>query len=292
MEIIRRELDKYRIPSDSEIKVISNKEGIIACAVYTKDESYFLKYFENVEYRREITYYKLLNNLGVKTIKVIDSCKTSILLENIKSSNKYRLATKEDMNHPEVVKSLALWYKDLHTKGYNHLLENSDVEFYSEINLLTSDNVSMVRLKSGYDNDDFWYKFEKSLTSVQEYIKKNKTLTYNDFYYVNMVVSNDLKEAFMFDYNLLGEGLKYFDVRNVSYWLTDDNKNLFLQNYGTYNENEVLINDILSPIIGLVIAYRREIFPDWAESDRNDLLSGNLLKKLENFLLRDIQIKS
>ena len=36
-----------------------------------------------------------------------------------------------------------------------------------------------------------------------------RTLTYNDFYYTNMMVAKDKSSALMFDYNLLGKGYVY-----------------------------------------------------------------------------------
>jgi len=41
------------------------------------------------------------------------------------------------------------------------------------------------------------------------------TLTYNDFYWSNFIVRKDRQAALMFDYNLLGRGYRYSDMRNV-----------------------------------------------------------------------------
>ena len=64
------------------------------------------------------------------------------------------------------------------------------------------------------------------IEKVTPFYERHKTITYNDFFYGNLIVSEELKEAFMFDYNLAGEGLKYFDVRNVIYGLGNKMKEL------------------------------------------------------------------
>jgi hypothetical protein len=60
----------------------------------------------------------------------------------------------------------------------------------------------------------------------------DETLTYNDFYWTNLAVSSDRKEALMFDYNLLGVGFRYNDIRNVCSSLSEEAQKVFVDVYG------------------------------------------------------------
>ena len=91
-----------------------------------------------------------------------------------------------------------------------------------------------------------------------------KTLTYNDFYYTNMVVARDGSAAFMFDYNLLGKGMVVSDLRNVTYSLSPAAKDAFLAAYGPFDPLEEMLDDVVSPVVTLWLACQRQSFPNWA----------------------------
>lgn len=93
-------------------------------------------------------------------------------------------------------------------------------------------------------------------------------MTYNDFYWTNLAVSKDGKEAMMFDYNLLGRGYAYGDVRNVTVSLSPKAAEAFRRAYGPINPTEAAV---VSVIVTLILASRREIFPAWAEPSRRTL---------------------
>lgn len=279
MKILIDELREYGL-NDCNLEIISDKDGVIVARVHHGRDSYVLKYFEKEEYRREIDYYMLLKELGIKTISVIDCSDKSLLLEDIDKSPVYRLGKPEDLENEMVVTALGKFYKRLHEVGELYLKEHPEIEFYSELSLLTDENIEMIRAKSVYNDKEYWNQLNEVILELQGYYKDNRTITYNDFFHGNMVVSHDLSEAFVFDYNFLGEGLRCFDVSNVTYDMTPELKAIFRKTYGDYDPIEKRYNDILSPIIGLIIAYQREKFPKWAEDDLRALVSGELYRKL------------
>jgi len=125
---IYNELLHYNI-HESNIEIISNKDGIIVSKVSADKENYVLKYFEKEEYRREIDYYNLFESLKIKTIKVHGTTEKSILLEDIESSKNYKLANPCDLELDQVIISLANYYRALHLKGRDYLENHSDVTF-------------------------------------------------------------------------------------------------------------------------------------------------------------------
>jgi hypothetical protein len=81
----------------------------------------------------------------------------------------------------------------------------------------------------------------------------SRTLTYNDFYYTNLAVRKDGTAALMFDYNLLGKGYVYSDIRNVCSSLGDEAQAAFLAEYGEVDRCEITIDDVVSPIAALSV---------------------------------------
>lgn len=279
MNVIINELKNYDI-NDPILECLSNKDGVLVYKVICKGSNYVLKHFLKDEYKREIAYYELLNELGIKTINVLGYKENSILLEDIDFSEEYRLATKDDLLKPEAITSLAKYYSGLHKRGKKYFSENIGLDIYSEFKSIDKESMLILKKNLDYENEVFWDELVVFRNKVLPYYQDNKTLTYNDFFYGNMIVKRDLSEVFMFDYNLLGEGLEYFDISNVLYMLTDEMKEIFLHMYGHVNKKEKYINDVVSHIFALITAYRREEFPSWAIESKELLLTGRILEYL------------
>ena len=112
-----------------------------------------------------------------------------------------------------------------------------------------------------------------------------RTLTYNDFYWTNLIVSKNSESAFMFDYNLLGKGIAYGDVRNVTSSLSREAAEAFIQEYsGDIDEEQKKADAFIAPVVSLVVACRYEIFPSWAESSLEELKNGDILRHLKEWL--------
>lgn len=273
------ELKRYQIDYE-RLETLSDKDGVSVTRVFARDSSYVIKCFERVEYRREIDMYKLLGDLGLKTMKVVSQSQKSLLLEDLARSEGFRLAQKDDMKKEEVARALGRYYSTLHQKGREYLKQEASASFYSELDLLTPDNLQMIKDQSGYVDEEYWAEVNRRLLELKEYYQANRTITYNDFFFGNAVIAKDLGEAYMFDYNFLGEGLAYFDLSNVMHGLDEQCRHVFLASYGDYSNYEQFANAIFSPLIGLIIAYKRETIPSWAKDDIAKLKSGTLKKVL------------
>lgn len=80
----------------------------------------------------------------------------------------------------------------------------------------------------------------------------------------------------MFDYNLLGVGYRYNDIRNVCSALNEEMKEVFLKEYGEFDISEKTTDEWMSPLIDLVYASQRDSFPDWAEESLEKLKNGSI----------------
>ena len=270
MNILEEELKYYKISTD-DIQVIRDKEGVIVARVPFRDSTAVLKCFEREEFCREIDNYEILERCGVPTIAVLGKSNRSILLEDIDKSSVYRLGEEADLSNANIIKELAHWYKALHSSGADYVSQYGD-DMYMEWDNFTLENIIVIQnsfnlcdsigIKAIIGNYD---ELRKMLDETP------KTLTYNDFYYTNMVVKKDESEALMFDYNLLGKGCYVSDIRNVTYWFSEENRSSFLSEYGDVNHKLMLIDEIVAPIITLHSAMIRNIFPNWAKEAIGDL---------------------
>ncbi len=264
--------------SDFNFEKIQSKVGVHVYRVFIDKESYILKYFENQSDAREINNYKTLESLGVPTIKYFGNTQDAILLEDIKNSKKFRLGKPEDLKDECVARLIARWYKELHTKGNN--IGNLK-ELYSEYDSLTYENLILVMEKSETAGNPIWNiilnNLDKLVNTTEGYIN---TLTYNDFFWTNLAVSSDCKSVLMFDFNLLGRGYAYADIRNVCSALSGEAASAFMNEYGPYEKKEKIVDEVIADLHSLIEAFQRDSFPSWADSSLNNLKSGRISEKM------------
>ena len=262
-DLLQDELHHYGLSAD-DVSPIRSKDGVIVARVRFGDETAVLKCFENDAHRREIANYDILQNCGITTITVLGKSDRSILLEDIETSDVLRLGKDEDLRDPAVIKAIARWYKTLHTNGVMYVRHHGD-GMYEEWDCFSPELISAIR--NAFELTD-----SEGLDAITKYYKElrkrlaiaPRTLTYNDFYYTNLVVKKDASAALMFDYNMLGKGCYASDIRNIVYWLGEENKNVFFSEYGDVDDELMLLDEICAPVVTLYSAFSRGIFPGWA----------------------------
>lgn len=267
---IKQELKKLNILY-SDIVLVQNKDGVIVARVQSEAKSFIIKYFQNENYKREISNYKLLKSLNIPTIQTIGFTDSAIVMEDISQNKFFRLGRKEDLDDEVVARKIAEWYRLLHTSS-RACVEKYGTELYDETDFITKDNIEFIKEKTGTQNLPVWKVIEDSFDTLVSKIKSlPRVLTYNDFYYTNLIVSKDKSSAFMFDYNLLGKGYVYSDIRNVCCSLGENAKKAFLEVYGEFDKNEIIVDDVASVLVTLYHACQRKTFPSWADSVLNEL---------------------
>ena len=262
-----------RVPAISGIR---SKKGVHVHKVESEGSRYILKCFDMPEDRREISNYKLLSKLGIPTLPVLNQTETAILLPDVGASADYRLGVVADLSDTQIASAVAQWYKILHCKGYDCPLDG----LYDETDTITLENIGIIASKLNTQSNPFWHEIENRFAGVRQKIDLlQRTLTYNDFYWTNLIVHKNRKSAMMLDFNLLGKGYAYGDVRNVTSSMSEDAKKTFLNEYGVdrISDSEKIADAVLSPIITLYNACQHERFPSWAESSLEELHSGALL---------------
>lgn len=281
MEELQKQLEKMQIPY-SRIETIHSKDGVTVARVFS-DGSCILKYFEKREYAREIENYRILAELGVPTLKIIAATDCALLMEDIAASPVFRLGNEEDLNDPQLAVRLARWYRTLHQRGRD-FVKRSGTALYAETDCITPENIAFIKAASKTEALPAWKLIEDNFPLLRDKLAAlNNTLTYNDFYYTNLIAAKDKSNALMFDYNLLGKGYAYSDLRNVCWSLGEEARQAFLKEYGGFEPSEKAADEVISPIVTLHSACLRTEFPDWG-NEALDMLKNGFGQRLAVFL--------
>lgn len=279
MSIIYDELNKLSIACDS-FSILQDKDGVTVARIVSDEKTYVLKCFQKDEHKRELENYRLLASVGISTIQVIASTDSALLLEDIERSSTYRLGIEEDMSDLAVARRIAVWYKQLHSQGYSYVCQHGE-SMYDEADFFTIENIACIKEKTETQDAPAWVFLEQNYAAINDLLRKaRRTLTYNDFYYTNMVVAKDKSSALMFDYNLLGKGYAYADVRNVLSSLSEEAGKAFLDEYGEFDPVEKALDDVVSVVVTLYLACQRDEFPWWAQA-LIDEIDTTFIEKIE-----------
>lgn len=265
------------------VEIIREKDGVIVARVRDGVQSCVFKGFVHENFRREIAHYCTLAALGMPTLQVLAHTDASLLLEDVETSERWRLGAESDMDSPAVAIALAAWYKRLHAVGYDYVARHGK-GLYDENDVITRENLVAIQQRTHTEGLRVWSVIDQNMDALLSCIHgARRTLTYNDFYYTNLVVAHDGGEAMMFDYNLLGKGYAYADVRNVCSSLSARAGEAFLQAYGGIDTQEKRIDQVASVLTTLHFACRRAEMPDWARESLA-CLHGDLTQRVERLL--------
>lgn len=275
--MVHAELKKMGI-APIDCTVIREKDGVIVARVMTETGFYILKCFETPEHRREIANYRLLAENGVDTLRIFAATDAAILMEDVAASMELRLGVKGDMASPEMAKNLAKWYKKLHA------IRADLTGMYDESDFFTRENIAYIKEKTGTGNLPAWAALEENFDAIRAKLDSlTRVVTYNDFYYTNLIVAHDDSRAFMFDYNLLGRGYALSDVRNVTYSLSEEAARAFMEEYGPTDPTEAMVDAVISPVVTLYMACQRENFPEWGREALENV-KNNLADSISSLL--------
>ena len=278
MEFLINEFDKIGLISD-KIEEIRNKDGIYLYRVRCKTNTFVLKYFDKTQDPREPEYYTLLARAGVPTLAVIGMTDRAIAMEDLNISPRWRLSAEEDLKDPVTARNLAQWYRTLHDAS-GLILPNKE-NWYSEYGLLTEEKLRKAAHRLGISAIETWDFIIEHLDHIIGFIEKmDPVVNYNDFYYTNLAVGRNGREAIMFDYNFMGKGYRAAGLRNVCASMRQKAAAAFLESYGPIAEYEYRVDDVVSTLTTLVMAAKRETLPWWAEEAVQSVRSGKLKQQI------------
>jgi len=263
----------------TELNIIYRKHDYAMYRVQAAGTSYVLKCFEGPEHV-EIPAYRLLRECGVPTLPVHGLTENAILLEDLAASPVWRLAMAEDVERADVGRAVAAWYRQFHEAGYR--LPNLPAFLTREIDVLTPESVLEIGQRLEMCELPVWRFAANHLQVLQAAFRAfPETLNYNDFHWTNLALTRkEPLRAVVFDYNLLGIGQVYCDIRNVSGSLGESARGAFRQVYGPVDEQIAVFDEPLSVLYSLQVAARQSSLPAWAQGCAQSARDGILERLL------------
>ncbi len=252
--------------------------------IATAERSYVLKWSPESE-AKEVQGYLLLQQLGVPTLPLYGYTSQALLLEDLDYSDRWRLAVEADMDRAEVGQAVARWYQLFHRAGEGFLAKGPCPGFLArETDALDPDGILATGQLLGLPGCSAWGFAAANIQLLKAALGAlSLTLNYNDFYWTNLALSRDEEsrpEAIVFDYHLLGVGMRFSDCRNVAGSLSGDARRAFCDAYGHVDPREEQLDRPLATLYSLHQAARMPRFPRWAEGEREQVANGELQREL------------
>jgi len=267
------------------ITLIHAQHGHRLYRLHYSGRSFVLKWFPTAG-DVELQSYALLRAHAVPTLPVHGCAEQAILLEDLLASPAWRLANAEDMARAETGSAVAEWYRCLHAAGREIMSAPAPPHPFlqRESDALDVPGILEMGRRLDMPENPVWQLAAEHLASLQAALRAlDQTLNYNDFYWTNLALSRQsipCPHAIVFDYHLLGIGLRYSDCRNVIGSLSGTARPAFWEAYGTVDEREAILDAPLSTLYSLWIALQRPSLPAWVRGALRQVQDGELERDL------------
>ncbi len=269
----------------SQAVLLSQRHGHAVWRVSSHQRSRILKWLPAGKARIEISTYQLLRSLGVATLPLYASSEEAILIEDLDHSPTWRLVQESDVSRAEVGRAVARWYRQFHAAGAELVSKTGAPAFLKrEADELTPESIRATGRALGLGHHPLWEQAAGMINQIKSALESmSLTLNYNDFYWTNLALSRQEgtdPQAIVFDYHLLGIGMRYSDCRNVTFSLAGAAVDAFWQEYGYCDPREVLLDRPLAALYDLHMAAREPRPPAWAQESIQEVRSGQLSQDL------------
>ncbi|MDE2890444.1 MAG: phosphotransferase [Gemmatimonadota bacterium] len=290
-EIVRVALEKMGFDTTHLRYVVPIRErhGNRLFRINLEGSPYILKEFGDPEAASEVWAYSLLEDLEVPTVRVIARTDDTLLLEDLDVSDHLRLANEDDIGKADVGVALAEWYRTLHNADSAVRLgvDHRSSFLRREIDALTPASIMGVAARIGGSDSTEWSILAGNIDRIRNAVMdSSETLTYNDFHWTNLALSRNERpvRAVVFDYHLLGLGMRYSDCRNVTGSLGPDAADAFRSAYGDTDPREEVLDELVAPLCALVEAFRRSRFPSWAVASLELAETGEIHNRFDRVI--------
>ena len=272
-----------------DLNLLQERHGNRLFRIQIGSSSHILKVFGDPTSAREVQCYALLRKLGVPTIPVCGETENALLLEDLSDSDDLGLASDEDVERADVGEAVAGWYRSLHQAGARILAKGRPLPSFlrREIDEVTPGAILDVGRQVRSSNWDRWVHLANSIERIKDEARScDETLAYNDFHWTNLALTRnaDPIRVVVFDYHLLGIGLRYSDWRNVAGSLRSRARDAFIGTYGEVDEKERVLDRLLAPLHALVVALQRPEFPSWGRDSLELVETGQIHTRTEQVL--------
>jgi hypothetical protein len=270
------------------IDTLSERHGHGIWRIVTAQRTAVLKWMPEDAARVEIPGYRLLQTLEVPTLPLYGHTPQALLMEDLTRSPTWRLATEADAARPEVGRAVAHWYRTFHQAGETLLAQRDPPGFLArESDALTPASIRTTAQTLNLAHLPVWDLAVDHVAQLKAAVETlGVTLNYNDFHWTNLALSRETdgptgkRHAIVFDYHLLGIGMRASDCRNAAGGLAGEAVSAFWSVYGEVDSREEVLDRPLATLYGLHAAARLPHFPRWAASSRDRAVDGGLARDL------------
>lgn len=258
-------------------RVVQVKKGVHVYRVSRANKSYYFKYFEHDKDALEIACYQALNQVGIKTIQMVDAREKCLLLVDVTNHMDYRLGRATDFLEMDLIDSMGTWFRVIHAK---HVY---DFEFLPiEVYIINSDQINQGQASYGLSR--FFSLLDENRGLINEYFDScERVVSHGDFYWKNFFVDQATREVIMFDFNFMTRGLASEEISLIRRNLrvaSPDSEARFIDSYGHYDQLEYTLYEIYRHLSCLIGALDFDQVPCWAEESISYLEMGHLADQL------------
>ena len=257
-------LEALGIHPTTPLTEIKRSDRSVVLKFSTATEPLILKYYLSDSSRREIEWYRVLIDLEVKTLTPIAIGPSEVVFPDLSASTTYRMGVQNDWSNPMVSARIGAWLRDFHRKGYAYM-RTGGIEGFNEHEFITMENVRRLVQKYDYAETTGAQLFDYLPSILTYYEQQPKTFVYRDFFFGNFIVSRDLQDAFVYDFDVSGTGIAGTDLAHVETYFLGEALQAFKDAYGSIDEIELGIGRLFLDLFKLIYALDEDPVPPWTQ---------------------------
>lgn len=251
---VRNKLEQLGFEDVEDLFVSSVSDEVWTLKCYCKNKEYIIRFYNSLDGDKIASKYLVMEKFGIDNINHIVENNMVIFEQN---EDEYREVFENDLKDENVIKSLANWYKRLHS------IENfglkADDNFTKENILEISENFGLKK------NESLVYIYNNFDNIKLKLSRLDKVVVLDCFSLEHLRISGFSKSVIVSNFDCLKIGNRYKDLRLIFNCLDEKSKNIFLSVYGKINEEEILLDRVYNVVVTLYLATREKEFPDWAK---------------------------
>ena len=283
MKEYTRRLASLGITPILPVEQIKRSASTVVFRFRTEAEPLVIKCYLSDDSRQELQWYRILIDIGVKTLAPVAMGESEIVFQDMSQSKTYRLGVQSDWANPTVGALLGAWLRDFHRKGYLYLRRNS-IKGFNDFNYINITNVD--RLTKRYGESDLTSKMliEHFPKVLQIFARQFKTFVFRDFYFENFVVHRQLNDAFAYDFDRSGTGIAGMDLAYAETYFLGDALTAFMEAYGCIGEIEIFLGKLFLDLFKLIYALDYQSTPTWAMRHVKRYENGDIARLVEHIM--------
>ena len=254
---VRNELNLLSFCVSGEIGVVKYLDDYVVLTLEDENESYIVYFYEKGDSCEFVGTQKKMEKYGIKTGFVMSTNKI-VIMKNFKRTGFHVCFDEELLKRENVVRNIAKWYEKIGSVSCDELENFNDYFSLKNIKFLTT----KLNIRNSAFIDYVVANFENIRLKLDRLPQSTICL---DFPKENLFFSKQNYELIVFGIDKLYKGYRYACIDFILSLIGENYCCIFEDEYGKFNQDERLINEVVGCIIKLYLASKKYVFPDWAK---------------------------